>query len=627
MRGKVFFDKLKLIFVFTILGFICMAIASKNSFLYSFNESMDVNIFAVTVREMLRGNVLYKDVYDHKGPILYFLYYAGMLFNNHSLFGVYVLESIFYTLFILNMYRIAGIYTKNEYVKLSVAIIGAVLGCCSVSFFGGGQCEEFALPIITGIMCEILDYFHNTFPNKLNGKKMFFVGAQAAIIFWMKYSLLGIVVGIGLAFVVCNIAAKKIKELFVSGCHFVAGFVGMSVLPLLYFVITSSMSDLWQVYFYDNIFKYSNIDYDAKVSIAYLMFSERSFSIWYIPVLAALITVAGTLLAKDILKKEERLALICMVVFSCIGIVSAHVWTYSPEILCVFVITALLSIFYIFRQYGRVLCLFLCKVYTHIKQYLSEENPNNCVPIVIGCISAICVQQHAVFVLFASMIGLVLLRMLVRVLNRYWALFVVRYALILLGVVYFDYEVLHQVVVMLGLVMVVYDLGLVYQYIKPRIHLPGQIRPIEKIACVVLIAIFVVELVVNGLLMLVVYSDDRNKSIEEYPQYQMAQYIRTYGNDDSTIINYDCLDNGVYYLLDQYPPEGRFASNNASADEINDMANRWIVTQQADFVVASYFTYRERIDLERYGYKKVYSETCDYLYSGQEYTYCLYQRQ
>ena len=77
-----------------ILAFFCITINSKFSFLYTYHDVGDVHCFITVARCMLRGDVLYRDVYEHKGPLHYFLYYAGIGAAGGSTIGVYVIEII-----------------------------------------------------------------------------------------------------------------------------------------------------------------------------------------------------------------------------------------------------------------------------------------------------------------------------------------------------------------------------------------------------------------------------------------------------------------------------------------------------------------------------------------------------
>ena len=57
-------EKIYVILFSIILAFICISINSTHSMLYKFMEGQDVHCFITTARCMLRGDVLYKDIYE-----------------------------------------------------------------------------------------------------------------------------------------------------------------------------------------------------------------------------------------------------------------------------------------------------------------------------------------------------------------------------------------------------------------------------------------------------------------------------------------------------------------------------------------------------------------------------------
>ena len=82
------------------LSAVLLALCSKSSPLYAFNDWMDANIFFTMGRSMLGGRVLYRDVFDHKGPVLYLLYGLAGLVGGTDFRGVLVLEIIAMTSFL-----------------------------------------------------------------------------------------------------------------------------------------------------------------------------------------------------------------------------------------------------------------------------------------------------------------------------------------------------------------------------------------------------------------------------------------------------------------------------------------------------------------------------------------------
>ena len=56
-----------------LVSFAVLTVCSKNSFLYPMNDWVDVNCFFTVGRGITHGLVPYRDLYDQKGPLLYFV--------------------------------------------------------------------------------------------------------------------------------------------------------------------------------------------------------------------------------------------------------------------------------------------------------------------------------------------------------------------------------------------------------------------------------------------------------------------------------------------------------------------------------------------------------------------------
>ena len=81
-------DLLRLWLVCLGVSAVFVALASKCSFLYPFNDWVDANIFFTMGKGMMNGRVLYRDLYDHKGPLLYFIHGIAYLISNKSFLGM-----------------------------------------------------------------------------------------------------------------------------------------------------------------------------------------------------------------------------------------------------------------------------------------------------------------------------------------------------------------------------------------------------------------------------------------------------------------------------------------------------------------------------------------------------------
>ena len=98
MQTKGLTDKSKLTrfeLIFLILAAsLTITFVSTSSPLYPFNPWDDVNVFFTLGRGIKHGLVPYKDIFDHKGPLLYFIYFLAVLISEKSFVGVWLIECI-----------------------------------------------------------------------------------------------------------------------------------------------------------------------------------------------------------------------------------------------------------------------------------------------------------------------------------------------------------------------------------------------------------------------------------------------------------------------------------------------------------------------------------------------------
>ena len=75
-----------IVFLF-ILALISITICSKSSPLYPLNNWDDANCFYTVGRATLNGQVMYRDIFEQKGPWLYFIYMLASLISGSCFSG------------------------------------------------------------------------------------------------------------------------------------------------------------------------------------------------------------------------------------------------------------------------------------------------------------------------------------------------------------------------------------------------------------------------------------------------------------------------------------------------------------------------------------------------------------
>ena len=66
------------------LSILFLLICTKSSPLYPFNDWVDSNAFFTMGKGMINGKVLYRDLFEQKGPLLYFIHGLSYLISNKT---------------------------------------------------------------------------------------------------------------------------------------------------------------------------------------------------------------------------------------------------------------------------------------------------------------------------------------------------------------------------------------------------------------------------------------------------------------------------------------------------------------------------------------------------------------
>lgn len=247
-----------LVIVCMILAFIFLLFCSRSSFLFSYNNWDDANSYFSMGKFMMNGGVIYRDLYDQKGPFLYLLYGAAYLLSHNTFMGVFVFEVLAITGFLFYGYKILRLYTTAKIAYLVLPVLPAVT-LSSLSFYWGGAAEEFCLPLFMASFYSVLKYFKQEYPNPPKINMIVWNGILAGIILQLKYTLLGFYFAWMAVIAVWNLTKINWKKSLQSCIVFLLS-MGITMIPwLLYFGKHQALDDWFQCYVYNNIFLYSDL--------------------------------------------------------------------------------------------------------------------------------------------------------------------------------------------------------------------------------------------------------------------------------------------------------------------------------------------------------------------------------
>lgn len=240
-------------------SFIPLMLCSKCSFLYPFNDWYDINILFTMGKGLLSGKVPYVDLIDQKGPYGFLFFGLMYLISHKSFLGVFFAEVISMFAFLFINEKTMELYSKQKHYALLPMVSFAIAS--SRGFVHGGSFEELSLPFLAFALYTLIKYLKT---KKISFAEIFINGLMAGILFWTKFTLVGLFIAWVLLFSVFYIVEKKYLKLIKSAGVFLGGFLVVTIPWIIYFLSKKSLHYLFETYIFRNAFGYTN---DMSISI------------------------------------------------------------------------------------------------------------------------------------------------------------------------------------------------------------------------------------------------------------------------------------------------------------------------------------------------------------------------
>ena len=258
-----------------IVAFVCITLFSASSFLYPLNPWDDANVFMTIGKAMLSGERLYTDIFDQKGPVLFFIHEFAALISYNSFLGIYLIEIMCYWGFLWYSYKIMRLFSNSWIAMPLTCLIG--LGVVTTDFFFyGDSVEEFSLPILSYTLYHMLSYLKTqAIPSK---GTLILVGVGMGIIFWMKFTVVVFHFAALIALLVICCRNRKLQDLRRITLWIIAGFLLLSIPCISYFVAKGTLADMYDAYFYTNLFQYGGSAANGEPSAPWFFYLKLAIT-------------------------------------------------------------------------------------------------------------------------------------------------------------------------------------------------------------------------------------------------------------------------------------------------------------------------------------------------------------
>ena len=273
-----------------ILAALILLFTSQSSPLYPINLWGDANCLFTVGRVMKDGGVLYRDIYEQKGPLIYLIHALAACISDTSFLGVYMMEIPALAAALYAAYRLMRLRAGRAFSLSAAAFFGAAFASCT-AFIRGDSAEEFCLPLLmTALAMAYAEYGRRAKPMRL--KRLLACGVLAGCIATIKYTQLGALVGLCAVEGVLALKEGGLPRALQSAGVFLIG-MAIPILPwVIYFAANGALSDAYTAYLYNNIFLYGGEAQTWGERLNQWGQYAAANACWVIPAAAGLIALA-----------------------------------------------------------------------------------------------------------------------------------------------------------------------------------------------------------------------------------------------------------------------------------------------------------------------------------------------
>ena len=222
-----------------------ISVLNKDSYI-----SIDVAVWTNIAKLMKEGRIIYRDIFDHKGPILLILYFFS--YSIGKINGIWFMDFLCSIVNVIVIYLIARKFNLSRIKSIIIVAISVIF--LSLLCLENPCTESIALPFILISFYYFIRFIKNS--NSFRRKESFITGICLGIVLLIRPNLASLWVIYDI-FIFLKLLKKKEVKILLSIIEFSFLGVFFICIPIfLYLYINNAMGDFIKIYCIFN-FKYA----------------------------------------------------------------------------------------------------------------------------------------------------------------------------------------------------------------------------------------------------------------------------------------------------------------------------------------------------------------------------------
>ncbi len=247
-----------------LFAFLILMLSPQNPFANG-SSYTDSSVFRYVAQVMQNGGFPYRDAFDHKGPLLFFINYWGAKISFEH--GVWFLEFAFLFFTMIAAYRLARLFLSRHKAILAIVFVYALM---KYYFEGGNLTEEYSLLFISLSIFIFADYF---LFGKISILRLVLCGASFACVVLLRANMISVwLVFCPMVAIQC-VRKKEYGRILNFLVFFLLGATAIFLPTLVYFLRHDAVKDFIESYFM------FNMKYSANGNWKDRIFSMKKFAI------------------------------------------------------------------------------------------------------------------------------------------------------------------------------------------------------------------------------------------------------------------------------------------------------------------------------------------------------------